>query len=152
MCTVVVNSGAVDTACLTVDFGDLRFCEILDGRARNAVCRRGIAVGLVLGLVELGTLCSGLVDVATELQVQLALGYTCSLGLGISIRIGLSFGDDRICCRLPRLKSSRGVTNDLEVTRERRTSRRRAVVRVDLSSSVRCTALRVSLSENVPGN
>lgn len=74
MCAVVVNSGAVDTACLTVDLDNLCFGEIFGGRAGDAIRCRGIAVGLVLGLVELGTLCSGLVDVATKLQIQLALG------------------------------------------------------------------------------
>jgi hypothetical protein len=131
---VIVDAGTIGAAVEAIDLDDGRLGELV-GSGHTVSCRR-FTVGLVVRFVEFVVLGIGLVDVAANLQVEFALrcGRGRSLGLGISVLLPLS--NDRVCRRLPRLKTAGRIANDLEVAGKRRPNMGRPLVGINLQRAL----------------
>lgn len=123
---MVIDPGTVDAAVAADDLGDRRLGKRIS--FRRAVGGWGLSVGLVQ-LVVLGI---GLVNVASQLEGLLALGYRCGGSLCFGVLAGFSFDEGRVRSGLPWLKTARGVDNNLEVTGKGRSDMRRPLVGINL--------------------
>lgn len=135
---MIVDTSTVVAALVAVDFGDRRLGEIR--RAGHAICGSRFAVGTTFNLTNRGALSVGFVDVASDLQVEVALGRCSRVGFAFSVGILLALEDNRVSRRLPGLQTARRVADDLEMTSKRRAYRRWALLSVDLIfQSAKCS-------------
>lgn len=127
---MVVDTSAIVTTLVTVDFGNWCLSEI--GRAAYTICGSRFAVGAGLGLANCDPLSIGLVDVASDFQVKVSLGRCRRVGLALSVGVLLALEDNWVSRRLPGLQTARCIADDFEVAGEGRANRRWALLGVDL--------------------